>query len=293
MPVEPPVVSPRSLAEAFALLAEQPYRPLAGGTDLLVQLTGELGPAPERVLNLWQLDELRGIEVRGNVLELGALTTYTGIRRSAACQAHAPSLVDAAATIGAVQIQHRGTIGGNVMNASPAGDTLPVLLALDAVLVLGSTTGEREVAAADFWPAYRRTAARPDELLVRVRIPVVADREQRFRKVGTRRAQAISKVVVAAAWRGVDAWRDVRIALGSVAPTPIRVSAAEAALEGRPRDLASIEAAVAALGSAINPIDDVRSTAAYRREAARRVVRRLLAEAAGVHGDATIHGGAA
>ena len=293
MPVEPPVVSPRSLAEAFALLAEQPYRPLAGGTDLLVQLTGELGPAPERVLNLWQLDELRGIEVRGNVLELGALTTYTGIRRSAACQAHAPSLVDAAATIGAVQIQHRGTIGGNVMNASPAGDTLPVLLALDAVLVLGSTTGEREIAAADFWPAYRRTAARPDELLVRVRIPVVADREQRFRKVGTRRAQAISKVVVAAAWRGVDAWRDVRIALGSVAPTPIRVPAAEAALEGRPRDLASIEAAVAALGSAINPIDDVRSTAAYRREAARRVVRRLLAEAAGVHGDATIHGGAA
>ena len=293
MPVEPPVVSPRSLAEAFALLAEQPYRPLAGGTDLLVQLAGELGPAPERVLNLWQLDELRGIEVRSNVLELGALTTYAGIRRSAACQAHAPSLVDAAATIGAVQIQHRGTIGGNVMNASPAGDTLPVLLALDAVLVLGSTAGEREVAAADFWPAYRRTAARPDELLVRIRIPVVTDREQRFRKVGTRRAQAISKVVVAAAWRGVDGWRDVRIALGSVAPTPIRVAAAEAALEGRPRDLASIEAAVAALGSAINPIDDVRSTAAYRREAARRVVRRLLAEAAGVGGDATIHGGAA
>ncbi len=293
MPVEPPVVSPRSLAEAYALLAEQPYRPLAGGTDLLVQLTGEIGPAPERVLNLWQLDELRGIEVRGNVLELGALTTYTRIRRSAACQAHVPSLVDAAATIGAVQIQHRGTIGGNVMNASPAGDTLPVLLALDAVLVLGSAAGEREVAAADFWPAYRRTAARPDELLVRVRIPVVADREQRFRKVGTRRAQAISKVVVAAAWRGMDAWRDVRIALGSVAPTPIRVAAAEAALEGRPRDAASIEAAVAALGASIEPIDDVRSTAAYRREAARRVVRRLLAEAAGVDGDAAIHGGAA
>ena len=293
MPVEPPVVSPRTLAEAYALLAQQPYRPLAGGTDLLVQLTGELGPVPERVLDLWHLDELRGIEVRDGVLELGALTTYTGIRRSAACRAHAPSLVDAAATIGAVQIQHRGTIGGNVMNASPAGDTLPVLLALDAVLVLGSAAGEREVPATDFWPAYRRTAARPEELLVRVRIPIVADREQRFRKVGTRRAQAISKVVVAAAWRGRAEWQDVRIALGSVAPTPIRVAAAEAALEGRPRDVASIEAAVAALGSAINPIDDVRSTAAYRREAARRVVRRLLADAAGLDGDATIHGGAA
>ncbi len=293
MPVEPPVVSPRTLSEAYARLAEQPYRPLAGGTDLLVQLTGELGPVPDRVLNLWGLDELRGIEVRGDVLELGALTTYTGIQGSAACRAHVPSLVDAAATIGAVQIQHRGTIGGNVMNASPAGDTLPVLLALDAVLVLGSAAGEREVPATDFWPAYRRTAARPDELLVRVRIPIVEDREQRFRKVGTRRAQAISKVVVAAAWRGQAEWQDVRIALGSVAPTPIRVAAAEAALEGRPRDVASIEAAVAALGSAINPIDDVRSTAAYRREAARRVVRRLLADAAGLDGDATIHGGAA
>jgi len=293
MPVEPPVVSPRTLAEAYALLAEQPHRPLAGGTDLLVQLTGELGEPPDRVLNLWQLDELRGIDVRGDVLELGALTTYTAIRRSAACRAHVPSLVDAAATIGATQIQHRGTLGGNVMNASPAGDTLPVLLALDAVLVLGSAAGERDVAAADFWPAYRRTAASPDELLVRIRIPVVAGREQRFRKVGTRRAQAISKVVVAATWRGDDSWRDVRIALGSVAPTPIRVAAAEAALEGRPRDLASIESAVAALSSAIQPIDDVRSTAAYRREAARRVVRRLLADAARIDDSATIHGGAA
>ncbi len=293
MPLEPPVVSPRSLAEAYSLLAEQPYRPLAGGTDLLVQLTGELGPPPDRVLNLWGLDELRGIVVRDDVLELGALATYTGIRRSAACQAHASSLVEAAATIGAAQIQHRGTIGGNVMNASPAGDTLPVLLALDAVLVLGSATGEREVAATDFWPAYRRTAARPDELLVRIRIPLVEDREQRFRKVGTRRAQAISKVVVAAAWHGHGEWRHVRIALGSVAPTPIRVAAAEAALEGHPRNPASIEAAVAALSAAIQPIDDVRSTAAYRREAARRVVRRLLADAAGIDGNATIDGGAA
>jgi CO/xanthine dehydrogenase FAD-binding subunit len=293
MPVEPPVVSPRSLSEAFELLATQPYRLLAGGTDLLVQLTGELGPVPDRVLDLWGLDELRGIAVQGDTIELGALTTYAEIRRSAICGEHVTSLVDAAATIGAAQIQNRGTIGGNVMNASPAGDTLPVLLALDAVLVLGSGTGEREVAAADFWPAYRRTAARPDELLVRIRIPLVGDREQRFRKVGTRRAQAISKVVVAAAWRGQDAWRDARIALGSVAATPIRVAAAEAALEGRPRTRESIEAAVAALGDAIHPIDDVRSTAAYRREAARRVLRRLLADAVGTTDVDTTEDGAA
>ena len=176
--------------------------PWPAGRTCIVQLTGELGPPPERVLNLWGLDELRGIAVRGDSLELGPLTTYAELRRSPACRGHVPALVDAAATIGAAQIQNRGTIGGNVMNASPAGDTLPVLLALDAVLVLGGATGEREVAAIDFWPAYRRTAARPDELLVRIRVPLAADREQRFRKVGTRRAQAISKVVVAAAWRG-------------------------------------------------------------------------------------------
>jgi len=292
MPVEPPVVSPRSLAEAYALLAREPHRALAGGTDLLVQLTGEIGPPPDRVLDLSRLDELRGVAVHDGVLELGALATYTQIRRSAACREHVPALVDAAATIGATQIQNRGTIGGNVMNASPAGDTLPVLLALDAVLVLGGPAGEREVAATAFWPAYRRTAARPDELLLRIRVPLAADREQRFRKVGTRRAQAISKVVVAAAWRRHTEWRDVRIALGSIAPTPVRIVEAEAALEGRPRDLASIEAAVNALGAAIQPIDDVRSTAAYRREAARRVVRRLLSDAAGLEG-ADIQGGAA
>jgi CO/xanthine dehydrogenase FAD-binding subunit len=279
MPVEPPVVSPSSLVEAFSILAAAPHRPIAGGTDLMVQITGELGEPPARVLDLWRLEELRGIAMRGDAVELGALTTYTDIRRSPICREHLPALVEAAGTVGAAQIQNRGTLGGNVMNASPAGDTLPVLLALDAVLVVGGAGGEREVPAAGFWPSYRQTAARPDELLLRVRIPLGSDREQRFRKVGTRRAQAISKVVVATAWRGGDGWRDVRIALGSVAATPIRVAAAEAALEGRERTRASVEAAVDALGAAIHPIDDVRSTASYRREAARRVVHRLLSEA--------------
>ena len=195
MPVEPPVVSPRTLAEAYAILAGAPHRPVAGGTDLLVQLTGEIGPAPERVIDLWRVEELRGIRVRDGALELGALTTYTQIRGSDACSTHAPALVAAAATIGAAQIQNRGTIGGNVMNASPAGDTLPVLLALDASLVVGGPAGERSIPAAEFWPAYRKTALKDGELLLRVRIPIVEGRFQAFRKVGTRRAQAISKVV--------------------------------------------------------------------------------------------------
>ncbi len=279
MPVEPPVVSPRSLAEAFAILADAPHRPVAGGTDLLVQLTGEIGAAPERVIDLWRVEELRGIRVRDGVLEIGALTTYAQVRRSEDCAAHAPSLVAAAATIGAAQIQNRGTIGGNVMNASPAGDTLPVLLALDAVLVVGSARGERSIPANEFWPAYRQTALRDGELLLRIGIPIVDGRRQAFRKVGTRRAQAISKVVLAGAWRLDPGWRDVRIAFGSVAATPIRARAAEAALEGKPAIADSIEQAVAALRGELHPIDDVRSTGAYRLEVAGRILRRMLEDA--------------
>ena len=284
MPVEPPVVSPASLAEAYAVAAGAAHRPLAGGTDLLVQITGEIGEPPERVLDLWRLDELRGIAVRDGALELGALTTYTDIRRSALCAEHAPALVEAAATIGAAQIQNRGTLGGNAMNASPAGDTLPVLLALDAELVAGGATGERAIPAAEFWPAYRTTAVRSDELLVRVRIPIAADRRQRFRKVGTRRAQAISKVIVALAWTEEPAhraWRNVRLALGSVAATPIRARATEAALEGSTPSSETADRAVAALAAELEPIDDVRSTAAYRREVATRVLRRLVRDAGG------------
>lgn len=279
MPVEPPVVTPRTLAEAYAILAGAPHRPVAGGTDLLVQLTGEIGPVPERVIDLWRLNELRGIRVRDDVLEIGALTTYTQILRSDDCAAHAPSLVAAAVTIGAAQIQNRGTIGGNAMNASPAGDSLPVLLALDAVLVAGGPGGERSIPAADFWPAYRKTALRDGELLLRVRIPIVEGRRQAFRKVGTRRAQAISKVVLAASWRRDPDWRDVRIAFGSVAATPIRALAAEAALEGAPPGAESIDRSVAALLGELHPIDDVRSTGAYRLEVAGRILRRILEDA--------------
>src|SRR3954452_13238309 len=202
MPVEPPVSSPRDLAEAYALLlAAAPARPIAGGTDLMVALTGELGEPPDRILDLWGLDALRGIAMEGDSISLGALTTYTEIRRSALCREHLPVLVEAAATIGAAQIQNRGTIGGNVANASPAGDTLPVLLAADAVFVLGSARGERSVAANEFWPGYRQTHLVADELLLRIRVPLLGGRELRFRKVGTRRAQSISKVVVALSWR--------------------------------------------------------------------------------------------
>ncbi|MBI3747995.1 MAG: xanthine dehydrogenase family protein subunit M [Chloroflexi bacterium] len=284
MPVEPPITSPRTLADAYAQLAEGPVTPIAGGTDLMVSLTGELGEPPERMLDLWHLDELRGIALDGDSLVLGALTTYTDLRRSSLCREHVPALVEAAATIGAAQIQNRGTIGGNAVNASPAGDTLPVLLALDATLVCGSVRGERDVPATAFWPGYRRTALAPDELLVRIRFPLVAGRASRFRKVGTRRAQSISKVVMALAYcAGTDGglWTDVRLALGSVAPTPIRASATEAVLEGRPPIPAIAELAAETLAAELHPIDDVRSTAEYRRVVSARVLHRLIREAGG------------
>jgi xanthine dehydrogenase iron-sulfur cluster and FAD-binding subunit A len=193
---------------------------------------------------------------------------------------HVPALAEAAAVIGAAQIQNRGTLGGNVMNASPAGDTLPILLAADAEMVLCSALEERTVAASAFWPAYRTTVRRRDELLRCVRLPIVTGRHMRFWKVGTREAQAISKVVLAMSWRLYidERWHDVHIALGSVAPTPIRLPRTEAVLEGQRPDAQVVDRAATGIATEIEPIDDVRSTAEYRRMVAARVLARILRE---------------
>jgi CO/xanthine dehydrogenase FAD-binding subunit len=285
MPVEPPVESPTSLTDAYRLLTDggSAWRPVAGGTDLLVQITGELGPPPDRVLNLWGLEELRGINLEGDELVIGALTTYTDLRTSALVGELLPALAAASATIGAAQIQNRGTVGGNLANASPAGDTLPIWLATDGQIVLGSAAGERSVPAAEFFTAYRETARRDDELVLRVRVPLLPRRHVRFRKVGTRRAQAISKVVLALSWlTGEDGeWHDTRLALGSVAATPVRAHATEAALNGTHPVAATADSAVVVLEGEISPIDDVRSTAEYRTLVAGRILRRLIREEGG------------
>ncbi len=284
MPVEPPVVTPISLAEAYAVLSREPHRPIAGGTDLMVQITGELGEPPERVIDIWRIDELRGITLEGGgeALVIGALTTYTELRHSALVSEHMPALGEAAATIGAAQIQNRGTLGGNIVNASPAGDMLPVLLVADAGIVLGSARGERTVPASEFWTAYRRTARADDELVLRVRLPLLPRRTIRFRKVGTRRAQAISKVVMTLSYReDAGVWRDVRVALGSVAERPIRARETESVLEGAAARQTTADHAAATLAREISPIDDVRSTADYRREVAARILHRMLRDAGG------------
>jgi CO/xanthine dehydrogenase FAD-binding subunit len=283
VPAEPAIDVPRHLFEAYERLAAGPTRPIAGGTDIMVAITGELGPIPDRMLDLSRLDDLRGISLGAGSLVVGARTTYTEIRRSALCREHLPALAEAAATIGAAQIQNRGTLGGNIANASPAGDTLPILLAADAVILVGGQRGEREIPAGEFFLDYRKTALAPDELILHVRFPVPPGRELRFRKVGTRRAQAISKVVLALAWRslGVPGWSDVRVALGSVAATPIRARATEAVLEGARPTPEVADLAAETLAGELRPIDDVRSTADYRRAVSARVLHRLVRDAGG------------
>ena len=282
MAFEPPVVSPATLSEAYELMASGVYRPLAGGTDLMVQLEADVSGPPDAIVDLWRISELRGVGYDGYDVSIGALTTYTELRQSPVIRARLPALEEAAATIGAAQIQNRGTIGGNICNASPAGDTLPVLLAIDATFDLGSAAGERSVPAREFWTGYRETALREDELLLRVRFPVERGRHTRFRKVGTRAAQAISKVVMALSYReDGPVWRDVRLALGSVAPTTIRARETEAVLEGVASRESVADEAANVLAEELRPIDDVRSTADYRRSVSARILHRLLREEGG------------
>jgi len=232
----------------------------------------------ERVIDLLGVPELRGIyEVEGG-LEIGATTPFTEIRRSAAIRAAFPALAEAASLVGGWQIQNRATLGGNMANASPAGDSLPVLLALDAVVVVAGAGGVREIPYAEFHTGYRKTALRPGEIVLRVRIPFLPEGSiQAFRKVGTREAQSISKVVVALAGRVADGRIiDLRLAAGSVAATPIRLRAAEDAVRGLPPGPETASIAGREAAGEVTPDDDVRSTADYRRFVLERVVRRLV-----------------
>ncbi len=266
-----PVHQPRSLAEALAQRAVHPFATvLAGGTDVMVYLEGG-ALKPTAFLDLWRVDELRGISTSGGVTRIGALATWTDVASYAALPA---ALRDCARTVGAAQIQNRGTVGGNIVNASPAGDSLPMWLVLDASFELRSWRGTRKVPAAEFWLAYKRTALAPDELLTAVIVPTVTG-EVRYRKVGTRLAQAISKVVLGLRVSFAEGRvSEARVAYGSVGPVPARASAVEGRLVGHPLTEANIDAAVAALD--IHPLDDIRSTADYRNEVARRVLRAEL-----------------
>jgi CO/xanthine dehydrogenase FAD-binding subunit len=285
------VLRPARLGDALAALAErEPPIPLAGGTDLFVALNDGRAPGA-RYLDLSRLDELAGIEADAGGLRLGALTTYSELRRSRRIARSAPVLAEMAATVGAIAIQNRGTLGGSLGNASPASDPAPVLLALGAEVELAARHGRRiarrRLPLDRFFVGYRRTAAQPGELIVALRISAAALDGWRYayRKVGTRRAQSISKVVAAVGLRTAGRpprTAAIRIAFGSMAPTPVRAPAAEGALTGRALDAAAAAAAAAALLAAdLAPIDDLRSTAAYRALVAGRLLRALLGELGG------------
>jgi xanthine dehydrogenase small subunit len=263
------LLDPRSVSDALRMLRDEgPLVPMAGCTDLYVALN--FGTLKEtRFLNLWRLDALRTIELRAGLLSIGALATHADLIRSPLIGRRLPMLAAAAREVGGVQIQNRGTLGGNVANGSPAGDTLPVLAAADAIVVLRSAAATRRVPFNAFYTGYRRSRLQPDELIVAFEIPSIRGR-QWFRKVGTRAAQSISKVVMAGV-HDPDAGT-TRIALGSVAPTVIRLARTEAALGSG----ATIADAQATLADEIAPIDDLRSTAEYRLRVAQNLLGRFL-----------------
>ena len=261
------IAMPRTLDDALALLRDRPLVPIAGATDLYVGLNfGTL--TATNFMDITRLPELHGITVRDEHLVIGAGVSYTTILHSPLVLERLPMLVQAAAQVGGVQIQNRGTLGGNIANGSPAGDSLPVLAASDAELVLRSAGGERRVAFTDFYTGYRTSVLRADELIVAVEFPRV-DGIQWFRKVGTRAAQAISKLVIAAVRAPAP-----RIAIGSVAATTVRLPRTEAALAAG----AGMDEACNVLQAEITPIDDIRSSGDYRRKVADNLLRRFWAD---------------
>ena len=270
---------PGSMSEALGLVAREPgvWQPFAGGTDLMVLLeAGKL--SHKKFISLKRLEDFRGMEVTPDAVILGALTTYTEIQRHPVLQSEFPLLCLAARETGSIATQNRGTLGGNIMNASPAADSPPALLVYDAEVELISERGVRWRAYHGFHTGYKTMQVAPDELLRSVRLPRRATPwTQYYRKVGTRKAQAISKVCFAGAARMEGGTvREIRIALGSVAPVVLRAVKTEAALSSKKITPEMIAGAKDALAGEIAPIDDIRSTARYRLHVAQNLLQEFL-----------------
>jgi CO/xanthine dehydrogenase FAD-binding subunit len=278
-PAEYRLVSPGNLRAVLSLLASEPaqWQPIAGGTDLMVLYAA--GKLPNRqLINIWNIPELRQIEVFPDSVRIGAACTYTAQRRHEIVSREFPLLAAAASWTGGIANQNRGTLGGNIANASPAADSLPALLVYDAELTLISARGQRRLAYRDFHTGYKRTALAADELIRDISLP------RRFtgyfphtRKVGARNAQAISKVCLAALGQLANGTiQDVRLALGSVAPVPLRLSETERMLGGNKIGPSLVAEARKSVMREIRPIDDIRSTARYRSAVAGNLVAEFL-----------------
>jgi CO/xanthine dehydrogenase FAD-binding subunit len=270
------LAAPSTLHEALGMVADQ-RRPIAGGTDLMVLF--EAGKLPYRKLvSLWGLTELRGISAIGSHVVLGALTTYSEIQQDETTRRELPLLVRAAGWTGAVATQNRGTLAGNIANGSPAADSPPALLVYDADVELVSLRGSRWVPYAGFHTGYKTSVMAPDEIIAHIRLPrTTSGCVQYLRKVGTRRAQAISKVALAGLGRILDGTIErIRLAIASVAPVPLRCMETERLLTGRRLDRALMEEAKAKIAADIAPISDIRSTEVYRRRVAVNLLEEFL-----------------
>jgi putative cofactor-binding repeat protein len=278
-PADYRLVSPGDLQAALSLLAREPQQwlPIAGGTDVMVLYSA--GKLPNRnLIDIWNIPVLRQIEIFPDAIRIGAACTYTALRQHESISGEFPLLAAAASWTGGIANQNRGTLGGNIANASPAADSLPALLVYEAELTLVSVRGERRVAHRDFHTGYKRTLLAADELIRDISLP------RRFsgyisymRKVGARNAQAISKVCLAALGQMAGGTiRDIRLAMGSVAPVPLRLEETERMLTGKRIDPALLDIARKSVAKEIQPIDDIRSTARYRSVVAGNLVAEFL-----------------
>lgn len=273
------LTTPASLAETLTLLRNEPgvWKPFAGGTDLMVLLeAGRL--EHHNYINIWGLKELLGIATDDVHVTLGALTTYSDVQANPILREEFPMLCQAAGETGGLAIQNRGTLGGNIVNASPAADSPPALLAYDAEIELTSTSGSRWLPYQGFHTGYKQMHIAPDELLSRIRMPRnTSGLTHYYRKVGTRKAQAISKVCFAAVGKTAQGQIDeIRLVLGSVAPIVIRCVETENHLRGKQLNEETISTACTSLAREIAPIDDIRSTANYRRQVAQNLLADFL-----------------
>ena len=271
------LIAPPTLDGVLAILSEGTHSPMAGGTELMVALAA--GRLPKRpLLSIQHLRELRFIDVTPNTITIGSGTTFTDLRRHPVIASDLPLLAKAASWTGSIANQNRGTLGGNLVNASPAADSPPALLCYDAVLTLISVAGKRTVLYSEFHLGYKRTALRPDELLHSIAVPRAFGGYQSYiRKVGTRNAQAISKVALAGLARiDHNRFADIRLAAASLRDIPLRLTGTEQALVGQTLTHETVAAARAALLAETRPIDDIRSTAHYRSAVAANLLEEFL-----------------
>jgi len=280
------LVSPRTLPGVLSLLASEPgaWLPIAGGTDVMVQYSAGTLPA-RKLVSIWNLPELRRIETSADEIQIGAGCTYTDLRGNEAINKEFPLLSSAASWTGGIANQNRGTLGGNIVNASPAADSLPALLVYDAELLLVSTRGERRAPYADFHTSYRKTRLAHDELIRAVCLKIqFSGYYAHTRKVGARNAQAISKICLAALGRIAEGTvEDIRLAMGSVAPVPLRLAATERIVRGKRIDSQLIQLAQMTAAAEVQPIDDIRSSARYRAAVAGNLVAEFLEQFTASH----------